>query len=545
MRRRSPDARTTPPAANTASPDAARGREAEPDPEAVGIDGYRVIRTLGVGSRARVYLAHADNTRTAVVIKAFAPEVSDDSVETEVAAYEAVQSLHVVRLLDLSFGAQVPRCAVLERLDGGTVAALLRARDRIRPGEGVTILVSVFRGIRALHQAGFAHGAVNLSTVLFDRAGRPVLIGLGHAVRLAPPGSEEYRANVGRDWERYRALALAVLERIDGESRASELERIERMVDDLASGHGADTVDGFEAALFALDQAAPVRLGQVSGVLAAQRGFDSSSRRLQAAGVVVGTTAWPAEPRQDPASEGPDSERRTARRVHARRTALPAASHAALPGDRRDSFANRLEAVWDAGPLRAVARQFTPFVLAHKKPLIVAGAIAGVFAIAGLAAIPPGSVTSPPTASAQTHNSASPAAQHASNGSTAPTHDPSSSPSPSAMIAVAADDPVDAVTMLLAERAHCFAKASEACFNAVDQADSVQLDTDRAAVQSRAGATARESLTDYSTFAVSLIQRTGNSALVELTPPNGQSRPASALVIKGEAGWRLRQIFED
>lgn len=539
MWRRTPAAQTDPQAA-TASASAPPGAiAAEPDPEPVGTPGYRVIRTLGVGARSRVYLALAEDSQAPVALKAFEPAVCDDSIETEVAACETAQSLHVVRLLDLSFGSRVPRCIVLERLDGGTVAALLRVREHIRTGEAVTILVSVLRGIRALHRAGFGHGAVSASNVLFDRTGRPVLIGLGHAVRLARPGTDEFRADVRRDWERYRTFAQTVLDRVDGESRANELAHLARMIDDLACGRGGDIAEKFETALFRLDQPAPVRLARVGDMPASQRVFGPSSRRLRTA---TGMTAGTAESNPGPEPVGPGL---AGPGLAAPGSQAQGSRGNLLPGGRWDRFARRAEEVWDAGPLRAVARRCTPFAAAHKKPLIVAGAIAGAIAIAGLAVIPPGHRTAYPTATSPAFTAAPRPAQHAASGGGAPTPDPSWSPPPTAAVVVGADDPVDAVTVLLAERARCFAQAAAACLNAVDQADSAQLEKDRAAVQSRAGAAARESLIDYSKFAASLIQRTGDSALVELTPPNPQSRPASALVIKGEAGWRLRQIFEN
>ncbi|WP_308464741.1 protein kinase domain-containing protein [Rathayibacter soli] len=524
-------------------------REARPEPEPSGIDGYRVIRTIGIGSRAQVLLAHADEAQTSVAIKAFEPHVSDVSVATEVAACEAAQSLHVVKLLDASFGVDQPRCIVLERLDGGTLVALLRARERIRAGEAVTILVSVLRGIRALHDAGFAHGAVSLSTILFDRAGRPVLIGLGHAVELEGPG--ECRAEVGADWDRYRTVTKAVLERVETEGRTDELAHIDRVLDQLASAGSTEAVDRAESALFALDQPAPVRLDRGGNALAGARQVGLRSQSL----------------RQHSAAAQPESagSPQLAEEKHARRRRAPSR------GVTAEGFAAWAEAVWDAGPLRTAIRRLSPFLRARKKQLIVAGTVAGVVAIAGLAAVPSGAVPSgavpsgavPPGASAATTSStgtSSPATsstqrvEYPAEETQAPPH---------------AGDPVAATTVLLVERARCLAIASVPCLNTVDQADSAQLAADRALLQQVAGAKA-EPTVGYDRFTVSLIQRTGDSALVELTPPRPQSstapagdtkaggtktdddagsaaggKPASALVIKGEAGWRLRQIFEN
>jgi hypothetical protein len=106
---------------------------------------------------------------------------------------------------------------------------------------------------------------------------------------------------------------------------------------------------------------------------------------------------------------------------------------------------------------------------------------------------------------------------------------------------------------LFVERARCLAAASLACLEGADQLGSAVLDADQSAVaRARGGATAHHG-PDYTRYQASLIERTGNSALVELAPPASgsgaraapeNSKPASVLVIKGEAGWRLREIFE-
>jgi hypothetical protein len=116
------------------------------------------------------------------------------------------------------------------------------------------------------------------------------------------------------------------------------------------------------------------------------------------------------------------------------------------------------------------------------------------------------------------------------------------------------DDPVDAGVQLLRTRWACFSAAAPArgCLDAVIQPGSPLEQTDAAELQSKAsGRTARRG--DYRDFDVSLIERTGDAALLALTPPageestetHGQKRPASLLIVRGEAGWRLRELFED
>ena len=136
------------------------------------------------------------------------------------------------------------------------------------------------------------------------------------------------------------------------------------------------------------------------------------------------------------------------------------------------------------------------------------------------------------------------------------TAEPTSPPPAAAVPSLQADDPAAAVLDLLRLRHECLAEASVLCLDGVDQAGSVAMATDSDLVrQAQAGDTAVDlrptpssaeaSATELS---ATVQERTGNAALVVLGDAGGQpapnTQPASALVIKGEAGWRLRELFD-
>lgn len=161
--------------------------------------GYRVLRRLGSGSRASVYLGYPADARDVpaqhdpgphlgVALKVFEPTVSAESVDVEIDALSAVSSPHVVRLLDVAIAPDRPRCLVLQRLPGGSLAALLARRGALSAGAAVTVLVSVARALEALRAAGYDHDRPSPANILFDETGRPVLAGLGHAVTAAGAG---------------------------------------------------------------------------------------------------------------------------------------------------------------------------------------------------------------------------------------------------------------------------------------------------------------------------------------------------------------------
>ncbi|KRC49874.1 hypothetical protein ASE16_14460 [Leifsonia sp. Root227] len=133
-----------------------------------------------------------------------------------------------------------------------------------------------------------------------------------------------------------------------------------------------------------------------------------------------------------------------------------------------------------------------------------------------------------------------------SSSSSSPSSPPSSSPPgvPGAAGAPVGGEPVEAAPVLLRARHACFAaKAREAaCLNDIVQAGSPLAESDRAALD---GAVLAEGF-DYAGAAVELMQRWGDAALVSVAPDRARtpkSEPASLLMVRSEAGWRLREVF--
>jgi hypothetical protein len=112
--------------------------------------------------------------------------------------------------------------------------------------------------------------------------------------------------------------------------------------------------------------------------------------------------------------------------------------------------------------------------------------------------------------------------------------------------AISGDDPVAAVVALLAGRATCLAAASLVCLVGVNQTGSAVLALDSYDARQRQQGGSGPHLPDYVGYLPTLAERTGNLAVVALAPGAGneKNQPASVLVVKGEGGWRLREIFD-
>jgi hypothetical protein len=106
----------------------------------------------------------------------------------------------------------------------------------------------------------------------------------------------------------------------------------------------------------------------------------------------------------------------------------------------------------------------------------------------------------------------------------------------------ASDDPLVAVTALLERRDQCIRDQSVLCLDGVAQPGSAALASDVALVRSiQAGG----ELPEDAAIAVGqprLVERLGDSAIVDLGAGR-DSITASTLVMRGEAGWRIRDYL--
>jgi len=104
---------------------------------------------------------------------------------------------------------------------------------------------------------------------------------------------------------------------------------------------------------------------------------------------------------------------------------------------------------------------------------------------------------------------------------------------------VVGDDPVAAAEVLLAARRECLRDVTRSCLEVVDQPGSPIALRDDAVLDD-------PSLAGAATDDLELTggaSRTGGTVLLGATGPDGE--PASVLVMRTEAGWRLRDVIVD
>ncbi|GAA4172079.1 hypothetical protein GCM10022287_12400 [Gryllotalpicola koreensis] len=207
----------------------------------------------------------------------------------------------------------------------------------------------------------------------------------------------------------------------------------------------------------------------------------------------------------------------------------PLAERRSAAAHRRPSGSALIEA-FDAGPaaliagplgeVRARVAGLAGRLHGRGRLLLVAGAAAAVLTVAAVVLMPSGAPRDPDPVSVAT----APAVA----GTTA-----RATPTPTGGPVLSGDDPVAAASVLLGQRDGCLALSTAekaGCLARVADGQASALDLP---ARPLAG------------LAPSLLERTGDSALIALTPETPGTAPASALLMRTEAGWRLRQLYEN
>lgn len=467
------------------------------------IGGYRLVRKLGEGERAEVFLGHAgpgeqaEGERTAA-IKVYRSTTSAQSIDVEIEALARASSRHLLALRDLAMAADGQPSLVLPRLGSGSLARLVETRSSLEAGEVVTAIAPIVAAVGELHRVGVAHGRIQLSAVLLDSSGAPILTGFGNARLIGPFPS----AGGGR------SLTPAQLE--ENSSAMGDLTKIAEMAGGLLGrvNGGDGAVVDLLAWLRETDPAA-----DASGFIRelAERLFDlAPALALDPPVVEVAARGIPHRavlPGTPHHLDGVESVQR--RRLAA--IDLPEWADAALG------------AFLDSDPLTALRARIVRALAPVRRPVWIAGGAGLVAVVIAFVVIPgsDGSTAAPGSATSQT---------------------PTKRAGPSAEEAGATDDPLVAARALLAARKVCISRRSVICLDDVDQRDSAAMDADVAIIRRlRAGDDPPSDARGEAELR--LVQRLGDSAIIGVPAPDGTGRPASLLLLMGEAGWRIRDLI--
>ncbi|PWR11213.1 serine/threonine protein kinase [Micromonospora acroterricola] len=153
---------------------------------------YRVVRAVGAGAFATVWLAYDDELRSPVAVKVLADNWSQRAdirarFRQEARFMRQVDSDHLVRVLDIGELPDGRPYLVMTYAGGGTLSDRL-ARGPMPVHEALRVAADIARAVAVLHDNGVLHRDLKPSNVLFDTTptGARVLVAdLGLAKTLA------------------------------------------------------------------------------------------------------------------------------------------------------------------------------------------------------------------------------------------------------------------------------------------------------------------------------------------------------------------------
>lgn len=517
------------------------------------LSGYRLLRRLASGDRATVYLASSLHPADAgappsapVALRIYEAGGDDARVAAEISAMTADATGTLPALVDVT-ALDDGRCVLaVERIGGPTLARLLTERT-LEPGEAVTILAPIAIAVAGLAEAGFVHTRLAPSDVLVDGIGRPRLIGLGAVRRLDEVSSAIERTELLRAG--HVALSQLVATVAEATRPHGSLERAVAAIRDAAAARPFVRSEALlERSLFESAAAAPVRgllasTHQVSSHARCADAFDPSGAEASAAGAepsrVVPTEASPPG--------GPEASPRTG-------VLRTLAALAQVPAEAFD-YGARLA---DADPVTSLAARLRRALSARRRAVLVAALVGGAALVILLTLVPPaeaGSVEETGGASsAPVSPGAEPETQAATPGAAAENAaegdvevdlgDAGEQPDGGGAVdAATTEDPVAATAALLALREECLGALDAACLEQVDQAGSAIERADLAALSGAREGTAIPTDT-FAIEAVAIAAEMGDAVLMTVPYDDPEREPASLLVMRSEAGWRLRELFD-
>ncbi|WP_199506131.1 serine/threonine-protein kinase [Geodermatophilus sp. TF02-6] len=163
-------------------------------PPAPVVPGYRLEQLLGRGGSGEVWRAVPRAGGPPVAVKLLVAGDPERQAR-EAALLGELDHPHLVRLHEVVHqprrGGQPRVALVLDLLPGGSLAALLARRGRLRPGEVVTATAPVAAALAHAHERGVVHGDLSPGNIVFTAEGRPVLTDLGVARVLGESAAGE------------------------------------------------------------------------------------------------------------------------------------------------------------------------------------------------------------------------------------------------------------------------------------------------------------------------------------------------------------------
>ncbi len=147
---------------------------------------FELLREIGQGTQARVWLAHDPRLDREVAIKLLKLGGDTHALAASLAEARAVSRLthpNIVPVFEADEHQGQPYL-VFEYVAGPTLAQALRSQPLRCAAEAVTLMLGVLEALEAAHQQGVVHRDLKPSNILLGHDGRPRVMDFGIAARI-------------------------------------------------------------------------------------------------------------------------------------------------------------------------------------------------------------------------------------------------------------------------------------------------------------------------------------------------------------------------
>ncbi len=148
---------------------------------------FELLRELGRGAQASVWLAHDARLEREVALKLLDPGADAGELSAwlhEARAVSRLSHAHIVPVFEADEADGQPYL-VFEFVDGPTLAEQRRSRPKWAPRDAVQLLLGVLDALAAAHGQGIVHRDLKPSNILLGRDGRARVMDFGIAARVA------------------------------------------------------------------------------------------------------------------------------------------------------------------------------------------------------------------------------------------------------------------------------------------------------------------------------------------------------------------------
>lgn len=159
------------------------------------IPGYKILRELGEGATAKVYLGIQEKLERKVVIKILEPtllksKVTEKRFRTEAKTASKLHHSNIIQIIDYGKAGDY-HYIVMEYLQESLKDRLARMpQGKMPPEEAFDIVTAIIKALDFSHKNDVFHRDIKPDNIIFRQDGTPILVDFGIARVLDPPDPE-------------------------------------------------------------------------------------------------------------------------------------------------------------------------------------------------------------------------------------------------------------------------------------------------------------------------------------------------------------------